>query len=180
MRSALVYGLVFGIAPLHVGYAAVMAVPAVERLGVWWAFYLAAGIYLWALALDCLGTATPDPVVRQRTLLLRWYLRPIAILALLHALAVLVTACGPEWESLVRAAAPPSASADLRPGEISPPPGGPPQEIGPFLGAGLELIACTVRAVLIFLYRLWLGTPVWLFVLSACVAWVVTPAKKAR
>lgn len=180
MRSALVSGLLFGIAPLHVGYAAVMAVPGVERLGVWWAFYLAAGIYLWALTADCLGTEAPDPAVRQRTLLLRWYLLPIAGFAMLHAIAVLLTACGPEWESLVRAAAPPSASAGVRPGEIAPPPGGPPQEVVPLLGAGLDLIARAAKAVLVFLYRLWLGTPVWLFVLSACVAWAVTPAKKAR
>lgn len=179
MRSALVYGLVFGVAPIHVGYAAVMAVPAVERGGFWWVFYLAVGIYLWALVIDWLATPAGDPAVRQRALVLRWYLLPVAGFALLHAAAVLVTACGPEWQSLLRAAVPP-APAEMRPGEIPPPPGGPPREIGPFLGAGLDLVGRAMRAVFVFLYRLWLGTPVWLFLLTACVAWAVTPSKKVR
>lgn len=180
MRSALVYGLVFGVAPVHVGYAAVMAVPAVEAGGFWWAFHLAAGVYLWALVHDCLATAAGDPAARRRILALRWYVLPVLMFALLHAAAVLVTACGPEWDALARAAAPPAAPAEVRRGEIPPPPGGPPRSIGPFLGAALDLVGRAARAGLVFLYRLWLGTPVWLFLLATAVAWAFTPVKKVR
>ena len=112
MRNALAYGLVFGVAPVHVGYAAVMAVPAVEAAGFWWVFHVAAGVYLWLLVLDCLAAQAGDPAARRRALVLRWYLLPVAGFALLHAAAVLVTACGPAWESLARAAAPPAAPAE--------------------------------------------------------------------
>lgn len=180
MRNALAYGLVFGIAPVHVGYAAVMAVPAVEAGGFWWVFHVAAGVYLWLLVLDCLAAPAGDPAARRRALVLRWYLLPVLGFSLFHAAAVLVTACGPEWESLARAAAPPAAPAEVRPGEVPPPPGGPPRSIGPFLGAGLDLVGRAARAAFVFLYRLWLGTPVWLFLLAAAVAGSLTPAKKVR
>jgi hypothetical protein len=175
-----VYGLVFGVAPVHIGYAAVMAVPAVERGGYWWVFYLAAAVYLWALSVDCLTAGGGDPAARRRALVLRWYVLPVLGSALLHAAAVLVTACGPEWRSLARAAAPPAAPPEIRPGETPPPPGGPPREVGPFLGAGLDLVGRAARAALVFLYRLWLGTPAWLFLLAAAAAWAVTPVQKVR
>jgi hypothetical protein len=172
-----VYALVWGAGPVQVGVGAVIAVPPVERLGLWWPFYLVALGYVVLLAADRLERPKEAPADRRRRHLLDWYLKPLAVLALVHMGWAAATDCGPEWQALARAAAPPPRPASARDGEVAPPAVGPPSP-GAFLGAALDLVARVVRAGLVFVARVWVGTPLWLPAAAGCVAWLRQPAER--
>src|SRR5581483_8389641 len=133
-----------------------------------------AGYHLWTLALNALNAGDADPTTRRWRLLVGWYVYPVAALTLVHMTGAGVTDCGPQWQALVRAAHPADPPVKPRPGEIPPPPGGPPRA-GALARASLDLLAKLLRAGMVFLARVWMGTPVWLFLVVAAVAWVRRP-----
>lgn len=178
MRHALVFGLIFSVAPFHVGNAAAMAVPWVEQNFGWWVFIGALGLYTWALLVDVLGARKAEPSARRRHLLLHMYVFPVAGLTLLHLVVVAASGCGPEWAALGKAAGPPERTVEVRPGEVPPPPGGPPKSIRPFAVAALDLLASLVRAAKVFVQRLLAGTSWLLFCLAVFVAWLRRPAER--
>jgi hypothetical protein len=155
-----------------------MAIGFVEASGWWWVFYAAAGFHLWTLAVNALNAGDDEPAVRRWRLLVGWYVHPVAALTLVHVTWVGVADCGPQWHALVRAAQPAGSPVRARPGEIPPPPGGPPRA-GVLARASLDLLARLVRAGMVFLLRVWMGTPVWLFLVAAAVAWVRRPEGSA-
>lgn len=178
MRHAFVYALVFVVAPVHVGNAAAMAVPWVERHYGWWVFLVALGLYLWALAVDALRTGKVEPAVRRRHLFLHWYVFPVAGLALLHALAIAATCCGPQWAAIAESCGPPDRPPETRPGELAPPPSETAGSAGPALSALGDVVAKIVRAGVVFTRRVFLGTPWGLFAGCLFLGWLRRPAER--
>jgi hypothetical protein len=162
---AWVYGFLTVVAPVQIAMAAMLVHPALDRPE-----YFGLAVVTW---LGLFGVAAvhlrDDPALAVRTWarlwLVRLYFAPLAFLVGLHVVVVFVSS-QQELAALVRSLTPDTG----RPGGASNSVGpkvGPPPAAWPVVQTFFSLIWLLVKSALVFVLRLLIGTPVWVWFIAS-------------
>jgi hypothetical protein len=161
------FGFLTVVAPVHAAMAAMLVHPALDRPK-----FIGVAVVVWlGLFAAAVSNLRDDAALSTKTWVRVWfvrlYLAPLTLLIAIHLVVVFVGS-QPELAALIRSLAPaPGAKGQRERVEPVGPKAGPPPSAWPVVRAFLALAWKLVSSALVLVLRLYVGTPVWVWLVAS-------------